>query len=118
MLYHLHELQRRFWNPVSVWAQAASHLFSNPYSPFAYTPLSRRIAAGYDLLYRLGKQYEKPQFGLTSTQIDGIEVPVVEDVAMVKPFCRLLHFGRQLPASMPACKSSSASAGVNPSSMP
>ena len=67
MLYHLHELQRRFWNPFSVWAQATSQMFSNPYSPFAYTPLSRRLAAGYDLLHRLGKQYEKPEFGLHST---------------------------------------------------
>ena len=39
MLYDLHELQRRFWNPFSVWAQATSQMFSNPYSPFAYTPV-------------------------------------------------------------------------------
>ena len=100
MLYDLHELQRRFWNPLSVWAQAASHVFSNPYSPWAYTPLSRRLAAGYDLLHRLGKRYEKPEFGLTSTQIDGIDVPVVEQVAVTKPFCRLLHFERQFPAAL------------------
>lgn len=98
MLYHLHELQRRFWNPLSVWAQATSQLFSNPYSPFAYTPMSRRLAAGYDLLHRLGKQYQKPEFGLTSTRIDDVDVPVTEEVAVVKPFCRLLHFKRTLPA--------------------
>ncbi|HYM48133.1 MAG TPA: polyhydroxyalkanoate depolymerase, partial [Burkholderiaceae bacterium] len=97
MLYHLHELQRRLWNPLSVWAQATSQLFSNPYSPLAYTPLSRRLAAGYDLLYRLGKQYEKPEFGLRLTRIDEIEVPVVEEVVVSKPFCRLLHFKRTLP---------------------
>lgn len=97
MLYHLHELQRRLWNPLSVWAQATSQLFSNPYSPLAYTPLSRRLAAGYDLLYRLGKQYEKPEFGLRLTQIDGVDVPVSEEVVINKPFCRLLHFKRALP---------------------
>ncbi|MGH6608953.1 MAG: polyhydroxyalkanoate depolymerase [Burkholderiaceae bacterium] len=100
MLYHLHELQRRFWNPVSMWAQATSQLFSNPYSPWAYTPMSRRLAAGYDLLYRLGKQYEKPAFGLNTTRIDAIDVPVVEEVAATKPFCRLLHFKRELPAAL------------------
>lgn len=99
MLYQLHELQRRFWNPVSAWAQATSQLFSNPYSPWSYTPLSRRIAAGYDLLYRLGKQYEKPEFGLRSTTINGVEVPVIEEVVLAKPFCRLLHFNRQLPST-------------------
>ena len=99
MLYHLHELQRRLWNPLSVWAQATSQMFSNPYSPLAYTPLSRRLAAGYDLLYRLGKQYEKPEFGLVSTQIDGVDVRVIEEVAAEKPFCRLLHFKRVLPSA-------------------
>jgi poly(3-hydroxybutyrate) depolymerase len=97
VLYHLHELQRRFLNPLSVWAQATSELFSSPYSPLAYTPLSRRLAAGYDLLHRIGKQYEKPEFGLKTTAIDGVDVPVVEEVALAKPFCRLLHFKRVFP---------------------
>jgi poly(3-hydroxybutyrate) depolymerase len=98
VLYHLHELQRRFLNPLSVWAQATSELFSSPYSPLSYTPLSRRLSAGYDLLHRVGKQYEKPEFGLKSTRIGDIDVPVVEEVQIEKPFCRLLHFKRIFPA--------------------
>ncbi|MDH4115640.1 MAG: polyhydroxyalkanoate depolymerase, partial [Burkholderiaceae bacterium] len=101
MLYHLHELQRRFLNPLSVWAQATSELFSSPYSPLAYTPVSRRLAAGYDLLHRIGKYYEKPEFGLRTTEVDGTEVPVVEETLEAKPFCRLLHFKRVWPDSMP-----------------
>jgi poly(3-hydroxybutyrate) depolymerase len=97
MLYHLHELQRRLMNPLSVWAQATSELFSSPYSPLAYTPMSRRLAAGYDVLHRLGKRYEKPRFGLDTTHVNGTEVPVAEEVDIDKPFCRLLHFRRELP---------------------
>ncbi len=100
MLYHLHELQRRFLNPLSVWAQATSELFSSPYSPLAYTPVSRRLAAGYDLLHRIGKYYEKPEFGLRNTQVDGKEVPIVEETLETKPFCRLLHFKRVWPNGM------------------
>jgi poly(3-hydroxybutyrate) depolymerase len=100
MLYQMHDMQRRFLNPFSVWAQATSELFSNPYSPFAYLPLSRRLAAGYDLLHRIGKQYDKPEFGLHSTTVDGRQVLVSEDVALEKPFCRLLHFARQWPAAL------------------
>ncbi len=100
MLYHLHELQRRFLNPLSVWAQATSELFSSPYSPLAYTPLSRRLAAGYDLLHRVGKHYEKPEFGLRTTQVEGKDVPIVEEVIDAKPFCRLLHFKRVWPNGM------------------
>ncbi|HSQ10190.1 MAG TPA: polyhydroxyalkanoate depolymerase [Burkholderiaceae bacterium] len=100
MLYHLHELQRRFLNPLSVWAQATSELFSSPYSPLAYSPMSRRLSAGYDLLHRIGKQYEKPEFGLKTTRIGDAEVPVVEEITIEKPFCRLLHFKRLVPAKL------------------
>ena len=100
MLYQLHEWQRKLLNPMSAWAQATSELFSNPYSPLSYTPYSRRLAASYDLLYRLGKHYEKPAFGIKAVTVDGIEVPVRELVAADKPFCRLLHFERD-PASLP-----------------
>ena len=100
MLYQLHEWQRRLLNPMSHWAQATSELFSNPYSPLSYTPYSRRLAASYDLLYRLGKHYEKPSFNIKSVLVDGSEVPVNEIVALEKPFCRLLHFERD-PAALP-----------------
>lgn len=100
MLYHLHELQRRLLNPLSVWAQATSELFSSPYSPLAYTPVSRRLAAGYDLLHRIGKHYEKPEFGIRTTEVAGKEVPLVEEVLEAKPFCRLLHFKRVWPDGM------------------
>lgn len=98
MLYDMHEMRRWFLNPLSLWAQATSELFSNPYSPLAYTPMSRRLAAGYELLHRLGKEYEKPAFGLDTTEVDGVEVEVVEEVVVDTPFCNLLHFRRQLPA--------------------
>jgi poly(3-hydroxybutyrate) depolymerase len=104
MLYQLHELQRRFLNPLSVWAQATSELFSSPYSPLAYTPFSRRLAAGYDLLHRIGKHYEKPEFGLDRTTVDGVDVRVHEDVADQKPFCKLLHFRREMPAKFASRK--------------
>ena len=100
MLYEVREAQRALLNPVSAWAEAASKLYGNPYSPFSYTPFSRRLAAGFELLHRLGKEYEKPPFGLTSTVIDGQEVSVVERIELSKPFCKLLRFERLLPASL------------------
>jgi poly(3-hydroxybutyrate) depolymerase len=100
MLYQMHEWHRKFLNPLSAWANAASRVLSNPYSPLAYTPFSRRLAAGYDLLHRLGKHYEKPGFDLPTTTIDGVEVAVVEEFPLVKPFCRLRHFRRVLPPQL------------------
>jgi poly(3-hydroxybutyrate) depolymerase len=102
LLYQLHEWNRRILNPLSAWANLASKVLTSPYSPLAYTPYSRRLAAGYELLHRLGKHYEKPRFGLDSTSIDGIEVPVIETVELEKPFCQLRRFERDLPPQLRA----------------
>jgi poly(3-hydroxybutyrate) depolymerase len=80
------------------WAEASSKLFTNPVSPFAHTPFSQRIAAGYELMYRLGKEYEKPEFGIKHVDVDGKSVGIIETVVENKPFCKLLHFRKDLPA--------------------
>ncbi|AHV93136.1 polyhydroxyalkanoate depolymerase [Bordetella holmesii] len=96
MLYELHEMQRAFLRPLAAFTDASSQLFSSPYSPLAYTPLSRQLAASCELIYRIGKEYQKPAWGLDSTTIDGRAVKVMEAVALDKPFCRLVHFQRDL----------------------
>jgi poly(3-hydroxybutyrate) depolymerase len=96
MLYQLHEMQRSLLTPMMQWADASAKLFSNPVSPFAHTPFAQRIAAGYELMYRLGKDYEKPAFDIKDTVIDGKTVAIVEHVVDTKPFCRLLHFKKDL----------------------
>ena len=92
MLYQMHEMNRTLLSPLIQWAEASSKLFTNPVSPFAHTPFAQRIAAGYELMFRLGKDYEKPPFGITSVEIDGQRVSVIEEVELEKPFCKLLHF--------------------------
>lgn len=96
MLYQLHEMQRSFLTPVMQWADMSSKLFTNPVSPLAHTPFSQRIAAGYELMYRLGKDYEKPKFEIHSTLVNGGTVGVAEEVVVTKPFCRLIHFKKSL----------------------
>jgi poly(3-hydroxybutyrate) depolymerase len=57
-------------------------------------PGAQRTAAAFELMYRLGKDYEKPQFGIHQIEVQGLSIPVVERVALEKPFCRLLRFKR------------------------
>jgi poly(3-hydroxybutyrate) depolymerase len=99
MLYQFHEFNRTLLSPLIQWAEASSKLFSNPVSPLAHTPFSQRIAAGYELMFRLGKEYEKPPFGIKTTMVDGHELPILEQVAVDKPFCRLLHFKKDIHGS-------------------
>lgn len=96
MLYELHEMQSAALQPLMQWSQVAATLFSQPASPFAYTPVSQDIAAGYELLYRLGKNYDKPHFEINSTSFKGREVGIREITVSRKPFCRLRHFKKQI----------------------
>lgn len=94
MLYQIYEAQRSLMEPFADFAQAASKLYSNPMSPFAQLPLAQRLSAGYDLIYRLGKDYEKPQFGIHTVEVDGVEIAIQERVEIDKPFCELRRFKR------------------------
>ena len=94
MLYQLYETQRALLAPFSEFASASSKLYNHPLSPFTHTPMAQRISAGLDLMHRLAKEYEKPEFDIRSATVEGVEVAVQEQVAVNKPFCRLLRFKR------------------------
>lgn len=95
MLYDLHELHRSYLAPLAAFTDTGSLLFSHPYSPLAYTPVSRQISAAYELVHRLGKDYEKPQWDLPTTTIEDHTVPVRVETVLAKPFCHLVHFARE-----------------------
>lgn len=94
MLYQVYETQRSLMEPFVDFAQAAAKLYNNPHSPFSQNPLAQRAAAGYSLIYRLGKDYEKPAFGITRVDINGINIAIHERIELDKPFCELRRFKR------------------------
>ena len=69
--------------PLRYMAEWSRGWFGHPFSPLAHWPLSRRLAASSDLFLRVTERYEKPQWNLRGVEIE---------VAVEKPFCRLLHF--------------------------
>jgi poly(3-hydroxybutyrate) depolymerase len=94
MLYALHEAQRALMTPVTYWSEAMAQMFSEPGSWLARMPGAERVAAGSELLYRIGKDYEKPEFGIHTVTAHGREMPVMQRTEIDKPFCRLLRFRR------------------------
>jgi poly(3-hydroxybutyrate) depolymerase len=94
MLYQIHEWQRSFLGPLSYFAQANARMLNDSGSPLAQMPGAQRMAAGYELIHRLGKEYEKPEFGIHSATAHGQEIAVIERVALDKPFCQLKRFKR------------------------
>jgi len=100
MLYALHEMQHAMLAPFEAMAGATHALFSQPHSPWAHVPGARTVAASNELVLRLVRRYAKPAWGLAETVVDGQTVPVTIEEAVVRPFCRLLHFRRELPAGV------------------
>ena len=94
MLYQVYETQRTLMEPFVDFAQAAAKLYSNSASPMAQNPLVQRVAAGYDLIYRLGKDYEKPAFGIQNIVDGQVEIAIHERIEIDKPFCELRRFKR------------------------
>jgi len=94
MLYQIYETQRSFMEPFSSMAQTAAKLYSNHNSLAGQNPMAQRVAAGYDLFHRLGKDYEKPEFGIRTVNVEGVDVAIHERVEIKKPFCELLRFKR------------------------
>ena len=94
LLYQMHEFGRAWMAPMTYWADAGAKMFAAPGSWLSTVPGASRLSAGYELMYRIGKDYEKPEFGIHRIEVDGREYPVIEQVVLGKPFCRLLRFKR------------------------
>ena len=94
MLYQTYESQRALMEPFVEFAQATSRLINNSINPLTLSPVMQRLAASYDLAYRLYKDYEKPEFGIDCVERNGIEIAVAQRTVMEQPFCRLLRFKR------------------------
>jgi len=101
VLYQLYDLQHAALTPLRLAAEATQQTFQNPFFPASYTKVGRAVAAGAELIERTTRRWGKPEFGLRTTSIGALTVPVTEQPVLNKPFCTLLNFDRALPAGHP-----------------
>jgi poly(3-hydroxybutyrate) depolymerase len=94
VIYQFYEYSRALLAPVAPLAQLGARLFSDPDSWLALMPGADRVAAAYELLFRINKTYDKPEFGITAVDAHHQKVAVLEETVLVKPFCQLKHFRR------------------------
>lgn len=97
MLYHWYEFSHAAVRPARAAAGNYGAFFKNPLNPLTHTSLGRHAAAACEVFERTTRRYDKPEFGIHSTQVDGETVAVGEQVIWQRPFCRLLHFTRDVP---------------------
>ncbi len=94
MLYQLYEAQRSMMEPFSDLAKVASKVYSNPLSTLGQVPFSQRTSAAFDLVHRLLRDYERPEFGIRTVDVGGVAVAIHERVEITLPFCELRRFKR------------------------
>ena len=93
-LYHMHDWQHAALAPFRFAANTAHATFQNPFFPASYTRFGRVVSAGTEVFERATRRFTKPTFGLGTTRIFRKPVKVEEEITLIKPFCRLLHFKR------------------------
>jgi poly(3-hydroxybutyrate) depolymerase len=94
MLYEMYEKQRSLMEPYVDFAKASAKVLGNSKSPLSQIPFVQRMSAGYDLMYRLGKDYLKPEFGIQAVKVGHTDVSINERIEVNKPFCDLIRFKR------------------------
>jgi poly(3-hydroxybutyrate) depolymerase len=99
LFYEIYELNHAAIQPLRAYSDTIRLLYSNPLNPFSHTPWGRSVAAAAELFERTTRRYGKPRFDLTSTVVDWKSVAVTEEIVWSRPFCNLIHFRRELPAS-------------------
>lgn len=102
MLYHWYELGHAAMAPARAMAGSYRSVIDNPFNPFTATAAGRHASAALELFERATRRYARPSFGITSTRVDGAAVGVSESVIWQKPFCKLVHFKRDISAERAA----------------
>jgi poly(3-hydroxybutyrate) depolymerase len=95
-LYALREFARQSFEPVGALVEAARHAVNFWGPSVALLPGMRETGAALDLFTRLTKAYGKPSFAIDTVMVRGHRVAVTETVVTEEPFCRLLHFNKDV----------------------
>ena len=95
-LYWMYEWGNAALLPSRALADATKLLFKNPLNPFTQTTFGKSMAAAAEVYERATRRYSKPDWEISSTLVGGERVPVRIQTVWEQPFCKLLHFEREL----------------------
>jgi len=98
MLYRAYQTNADLLSPSRL---AAQYLGSALWRSKADRSLTRRIAAAMEVYSRMRLTHTRPPYGIDSVLVDGEEVAVHEEPALVAPFGTLLHFRKDTSAVHP-----------------
>jgi poly(3-hydroxybutyrate) depolymerase len=91
-LYTALEIQRATIAPVNAMAKFFKDLNNHQLNPMAQTEAGRKMAAGFELLERMTRNFVKPEFGIEEIEVAGKTYEIKEGYSEIKTFGRLIHF--------------------------
>jgi poly(3-hydroxybutyrate) depolymerase len=96
MLYSLHEYAYYSAAPLRAMAQMTRDFWGSKLNPASDTAIGRTLYASAELFSNVTKRYGKPEWGINTISINGVDVRVniIEDWS--SPWCRLLRFQRDV----------------------
>ena len=97
-LYWMYEMSHVALGPARAMTDATRLFYRNPANPLAHTEFGRSVVAAAEVFERATRRYGRPEWNIASTSIGGERVAVEPVEVWERPFCRLLHFRRDLPA--------------------
>lgn len=92
--YQMYEMAHTAMAPARAFSDATRLMLSNPFNPFANSPVAKNIAASAEMFERMTRRYGKPKFDLPTTLLDEGRVDIVEEIVWEKAFCKVIHFKR------------------------
>ena len=107
MHYYAYEFAHTVLSPFRIGANAMRSALDWPFNPLTNTPFGRHLAAACEVFENVTRRYGKPEFGIKSTRVANIEVPVRERVVAATrsaDFCiSIATFARWAGATIPRC---------------
>jgi poly(3-hydroxybutyrate) depolymerase len=94
MLYHVYEMQRVSLAPMRLLATQTLSLLDLPFNPVRPTPAGRLAVAALDSFEHSTRQFGKPLFRHTTTEIDGERVEIVGEVVWKRLWGQIKRFRR------------------------
>jgi polyhydroxyalkanoate depolymerase len=92
MRYQAFQTHTDLFAPARMAADIASAALAHAPAWVSQLPPMTHVAAAWEMIRRAGLTHARPEFGFSSTRIDGEDVPVDEEVALSLPFCDLVRF--------------------------
>lgn len=95
-VYAMYQAERDMLAPMQFMANLTAAWLA-PWTTSPFNIVGRHMEATCKLLGRSGLRHERPDYRITTAEVDGKTVKVHEEVAAKSPFATLIHFVKEMP---------------------